>query len=329
MRARSRRPSLVPRRGPGRDGRRATGTAAVCAALVGLTWAVLGVSAPASAQVPAPPPAASPAPSAPAPGAATSTQPPEPVDVVGATEIRYDAATEEYAFRGPQVVVTQGVRRLAATVVLYNGTTRTANLPEGGTISSPTEQLSADHLTAELNARHLVADGHAQGRFLDEGQWTQLSADRIEMRDDPDHHDVTATGHVVGSRADEALSGDSLTYDRSTRLAMVNGHASLTRGGDHIQADAISANLGTRDAEATGHVVLDRADEHVHAIADRATYAGGADTAVLSGHAVLTRDRDVVNADTITMDLAQNRAHADGGVTIVAYPREEGPSSPP
>ena len=102
-----------------------------------------------------------------------------------------------------------------------------------------------------------------------------------------------------------------------------------TRGGDRLQADAISANLATRDAEATGHVILDRAAEHVHAVADRATYAGGADTAVLSGHAMLTRDRDVVTADTITMDLAQNRAHADGSVTIVAYPREEGQPSPP
>jgi len=284
---------------------------------------VLAASAPAFAQSPGP------ATSAPAPGATPAAAASEPVDVVGATEIQYDAATEQYAFRGPQVVVTQGVRRLVAPVVLYTGTTRTADLPEGGTISSPTEELSADHLTAELNARHLVADGHAQGRVLDEGEWTQLAADRIEMRDDADHHDVTATGHVVGTRADEALSGDTVTYDRTTRLAQVDGHASLTRGGDHIQADAISANLGTRDAAATGHVMLDRAGQHVHAVADRATYAGGADTAVLSGHAMLTRDRDVVHADTITMDLAQNRAQADGSVTIVAYPREEGPSSPP
>lgn len=284
---------------------------------------MLAASAPASAQAPAPAtPAQPPAPTAPA-------QSPAPVDVVGATEITYDAATEAYAFRGPEVVVTQGDRRLVATVILYNGATRRADLPEGGIISSPTAELQADHLVAELTARHLTAEGRARGRFLDEGQWTQLSADRIEMRDDADHHDVHAAGNVVGSRGDEELRADSVVYDRASRIATADGHAALTRAGDHLQADAISANLGTRDAQANGHVVLDRAGEHVHAVADRATYAGGANTAVLTGHATLTRDRDVVSADTISMDLAQNRARADGGVTLVTYPREEAQPSPP
>jgi lipopolysaccharide transport protein LptA len=256
-------------------------------------------------------------------------EPPAPVDVVGATQITYDGATEQYMFRGPQVVVTQGDRRLVSTVVLYNGKTRRAELPEGGTVSGPTAQLTADHIVAELNTRHLTADGHAQGRFLDEGEWAQFAADEIDVRDDPDHHDVHATGHVVGVRADEELRADAVAYDRTTRIATATGAASLTRGGDHLQADAISANLGTNDAEANGHVVLDRADQHLHAVADHATYAGGTETAVLTGHSAVTRDRDVVNADKITMDLAKNRAYADGSATLVAYPRGEGQSSPP
>jgi len=299
-------------RNPGCPRRTPRLAAVVLAGLAGWTCMALGGSA-----------------SAQAPGPATSAEPAQPVDVVGATEIRYDAATEQYTFRGPHVVVTQGLRRLVAPLVLYTGTARRAEMPEGGTITSPTEELSADDLVAELNARHLVADGHAQGRFLDEGEWTQLSADRIEMRDDPDHHDVTATGHVVGARADQELGGDHVVYDRATQRAAIDGHASLARGGDRLQADAVAANLATHDAEATGHVILDRAAEQLHAVADRATYAGGTDTAVLSGHARLTRDRDVVTADTITMDLARNQAHADGSVTIVAYPGAEGQPSPP
>jgi len=75
--------------------------------------------------------------------------------------------------------------------------------------------------------------------------------------------------------------------------------------------------------------VLDRASEHVHGVADRGTYAGGTATAVLSGHVVLTRDRDVVTAETITMRLNQHVAVADGPATIVAYPREGEPGPTP
>jgi len=296
-----------------RGARLGPGTAA---ALIAFVWGGVGafVAVPASAQTPP---------------AGPSGAPSLPVDVAGATHIEYDAATEQYTFRGPQVVITRGDERLAGPVVYYAATTRRAELPEHGTVSTPAETLSADHIVAELNARHLIADGRADGKFLDQGVWTSLTADRLEVRDQGDVRDVVATGHVIAVRGDEELRGDRVTYDRATQHATVEGSAVLTRGEDRLQADQIAVDTATRDAVASGHVVLDRASEHVHGVADRGTYAGGTATAVLSGHVVLTRDRDVVTAETITMRLNQHVAVADGPATIVAYPREGEPGPTP
>ena len=259
--------------------------------------------------------------STPAQGPGTPAAPPVPVDVTGATEIDYDGATEEYTFRGARVVVTRGEQRLVAPVIFYRASTRRAELPERGTVSTPTEELTADHIVAELGARHLLAEGQAAGRFLDQGVWASMTADRVEVWDQADRRDVVADGHVVAVRGDQELRGDHVTYDRGAQHATVDGDAVVTRGGDRLQADQVVADLGTRDAVATGHVTLDRTAEAMHGTADRATYTGGTDTTVLVGHAMLTRNRDVVTADTITVSMAQHHATADGQSTVVAYPQ--------
>ncbi|HYM70635.1 MAG TPA: LptA/OstA family protein, partial [bacterium] len=234
----------------------------------------------------------------------------------------YDAATEEYTFRGPRVVVTRGEQRLVAPVIFYRASTRRAELPERGTVSTPTEELTADHIVAELGARHLLAEGQAAGRFLDQGVWASMTADRVEVWDQADRSDVVANGHVVAIRGDQELRGDRVTYNRGAQHATVDGDAVVTRGGDRLQADQVVADLGTRDAVATGHVTLDRTSDAMHGTADRATYTGGTDTTVLTGHAMLTRNRDVVTADTITVNMAQHHATADGQSTVVAYPQQ-------
>ncbi len=301
---------------------RAAASAGRLAVLVALAALLHGVGLDRAWAQPAPP-----APGGPA-GAAASPRP-VPVDVQGASRIDYDAAAEEYTFRGREVVVTRGDQRLAAPVIMYRAAARRAELPERGTVSAPAGQLTADHIVAELASRHLVAEGHVDARFLDEGVWTSMSADRVEATDRPDQREVVATGHVVATRADSELRGDRITYDRAAQHATVEGDAVATRGGDRLQADRIAADLRTHDAVATGHVVLDRAAEDMHGSADRATYAGGTRTAVLSGHARVTRDRDVVTADTITVNMAQHLATADGQFTIVAYPKQGQQGTPP
>jgi lipopolysaccharide transport protein LptA len=244
-----------------------------------------------------------------------------PIHVDGASVIQYDAVTQQYLFRGPRVVATRGSQRLVAPEIRYDGVDRRAVLPRGGTISTPTMALSADLITAELDARHLLADGHVTGRMLDRGVWTSLAADRVEVDDRPDVRRAVATGDVVVARAGEEVRGDRLTYDRLAGHGEIDGHVVMTRGEDRLQADRIIVDLGTNDAEALGHVILDRRSRRVRGTADRATYDRDGQTATLSGHARLTRGQDVLTADEITMDLTRNLAVADGHPQIIAYPQ--------
>jgi lipopolysaccharide transport protein LptA len=256
---------------------------------------------------------------------------PVPVDVSGADKIEYDAATAEYIFLGADVVVTRGDERLQAPEIHYDGARRRAVLPRHGTVTSPTMSIEAYTLTADLGTRHVVAEGHVKGRLLDEGVWATVTAARIEADDRADLRRVDAAGDAAAEavvvRGDQELHGSRIIYDRTTQHGTVEGRAIALRGGDRLEADHIEGNLATQDGEAAGHVVLDRtaAGTHMHGTADRATYSGSADTVVLTGHAVVTRDRDSLAADQITVHLRDNRAVADGHPKIIAYPQNTPP----
>ena len=301
----------------------------LAAAAVFFTALAVPVAAPvfaATQPVPVPNP---PEPDVSAPAAAP--QPPAPVDVTGADRIEYDAATEMYTFVGADVVVTRGDERLEAPEIHYDGAKRRAIMPRHGTISAPTMGIEADSITADLGLRHVLAEGHVSGRFLDEGVWATVTAARLEADDRPELRRVDAAGdasaQAVVVRGDEELHGSRIVYDRTTQHGSVEGRALALRGGDRLEADHIEGDLGTKDGEATGNVVLDRtaAGAHMHGTADRATYSGTAGTVVLTGHAVVTRGRDNLAADQITVHLRENRAVADGHSKIIAYPQNTSP----
>lgn len=305
----------------------AAALAVVSAAALVSPAAAQGPPVPAAAvpAVPPVPPGGGPAQPGTAPAPKGTSGPPVPVDVGGADRITYDAATQEYTFLGAHVVVTRGTQRLEAREIHYDSAHRRAVLPRGGTITTPTMNLDADAITAELSTRHVLADGHVHGRFLDQGVWGTVTAARVEADDRPELRRVDASGDAVIVRGDEELRGNHVVYDRTTQQGTVDGHAVAVRGGDRIEADHIQGNLGTHEGVATGHVVLDRAATHVHGTADRATYSGAAGTVVLTGHAVVTRNRDQMEADQITVHLQDNRAVADGHPKIVAYPSTTSP----
>ncbi len=285
------------------------------AAILALAFGGVCLSRAAAAAAPAPPevPAASPAP------------PPLPVDVTGATVIEYDDRTQQYTFRGPRVVIARGVQRLEAPEVLYSAAGRRVVLPQGGVVSMPAMELSADRILADLVSRHIEAEGRVAGRFLDGGVWTSLTAARVVADDQPGRRQAEATGNVVAVRQDEELHADRVVYDRSTLRGVIEGHTLLIRGEDTLRADRIDVDLGAREARAAGHVLLDRAAQSMHASAEEATYSGRTETAVLSGHPVVTRDRDSLTADRLTVHLDQNLVAADGHAQIMGFPAGTGP----
>lgn len=268
--------------------------------------------------------AAPPAPAGATP-AVSPAQPPAPADVTGASVIEYDARTQQYTFRGRHVVIVQGAQRVEATEILYSAAGRRVSLPQGGTVSSPVMVLSAQRLLADLISRHIEAEGKVVGEFLDEGVWTSLAASRVVADDRPDQRHAEAVGNVVAVRQDEELHGDRIVYDRSTQHAAVEGHAVLRRGQDTLRADRVDVDLDAREARAVGHVLLDRVTPRIHAAAEEAAYSARTETAMLAGHPVVTRDRDSLAADQLSVRLGQGLVAADGHVQIVAYQGEPEP----
>lgn len=257
--------------------------------------------------------------------AASPPRPPLPADITGATVIEYDGRTQQYTFRGARVVIVRGVQRLEAPEVLYSAAGRRVALPRGGSVSTPVMEVSADRMLADLVSRHVEAEGRAAGRFLDKGIWTSLAAARMVADDQPDRRRADATGNVVAIRQDQELHGDHIMYDWGTSHGTVEGHALLRRGQDSLQADRIDADLDALEAQATGHVLLDRAAQDIHASAEEAAYSARTNTAILSGHPLVTRGRDSLTADQITVRLAEDLVTADGHAQVVGYSRGIGP----
>jgi len=267
----------------------------------------------------APPAAAGDAP------AVSPVRPPIPADITGATVIEYDGRTQQYTFRGPRVVIVRGAQRLEAPEVLYSAAGRRVVLPRGGSLSTPAMEVSADRMLADLVSRHVEAEGRVAGRFLDRGIWTSLAAARVVADDQPGQRRADATGNVVAIRQDQELHGDHIVYDWSMGHGTVEGHALLLRGQDSLRADRIDADLETREAQATGHVLLDRPTQDVHVTAEEAAYSALTETVILTGRPLVTRGRDSLTAEQITVRLAEDLVTADGRAQITGFTRGIGP----
>src|SRR6202043_1073827 len=119
-----------------------------------------------------------------------------------------------------------------------------------------TLEVTADRLVANLQTRHITADGDVAGRFSDEGgpkTWGTFNAHRLEADDRPAQRQFVATGQVVIVREDRRLSGDRVMYDDRTQQGTVDGQAELARGADRLRADHLFADLRRHEAKADDH----------------------------------------------------------------------------
>lgn len=256
-----------------------------------------------------------------------------PLEVTGASRIEYDDASQQWMFLGARVVVVRGTVRVEAPEILYRERAREVVLPRGGAVVTPTLEVTADRIAAQLGSQHVVADGHVSGRFSNGDEpspggpqqrvWTTFASDRLEADDRQELQQIVATGQVVIVRESRRLSGDRVVYRPRAQEATVDGHAELARGSDRVRADHVVADLGRQEARADDHVLLDHED--IHGTADHATYSEPAETAVLSGNVMLLRGRDTLTADRATVFLVRHTAVAEGHVRLVAYPEGSSP----
>jgi lipopolysaccharide export system protein LptA len=246
---------------------------------------------------------------------------PLPLEVTGATRIEYDDSSRQWVFHGARVVVVRGTLRIEAAEIRYAERVREVTLPSRGTVSTPTLEVTADRLMANLQTRHITADGDVAGRFSDVEEpktWATISAHRVEADDRPEQRQLVATGQVVIVREDRRLSGDRVMYDGRTQQGTVDGQAELAQGADHLRADHVFADLRRHEARADDHVQLDH--DEMHGSADHATYHEPDETAVLLGNVKIVRGGDTLTADRATVLLGRHTVIAEGRVQVVTSP---------
>jgi lipopolysaccharide export system protein LptA len=251
---------------------------------------------------------------------------PPPLDVTGATRIEYDDSSRQWVFLGARVVVVWGTLRIEAPEIRYTEKVREVMLPRRGTVSTPTLEVTADRLVANLQTRHITADGAVAGRFSDEEEpktWGTFNAHRLEVDDRPERRQLVATGQVVIVREDRRLSGDRVLYDDRTQQGTVDGQAELVRGADRLRADHVFADLRRHEASADDHVLLDH--DEIHGSADHATYNEPDETTVLVGNVKIIRGSDTLTADRATVLLGRHTVIAEGGVQVVVSPEGGSP----
>ncbi len=128
-------------------------------------------------------------------------------------------------------------------------------------------------------------------------------AEKVPVKSGPGVINGTYNGNVIVKQGDMRLRADTV------RLLIVGGHADKAYANGHIVID--SPNSGT----ATG---------------DSGVYDVGPRVATLTGHVVLTKERNVMRGQHLTVDLVTGVAKlGGGGVSGTHGGRVQGTFTPP
>jgi lipopolysaccharide export system protein LptA len=118
---------------------------------------------------------------------------------------------------------------------------------------------------------------------------------------------------LLGSHNSNApinVSSDNFIGDLATKVGTYIGNVVVIQGDMHLRADRVKVNVAqgkpTR-IEATGKVVVN-APSGI-ATGDNGIYELGPHTITMTGHVVLTKEKDVMRGTKLVMDLNTNLAH--------------------
>jgi len=127
-------------------------------------------------------------------------------------------------------------------------------------------------------------------------------AEKAPVKSGPGVINGTYSGNVIVTQGDMRLRADTV------RLLIVGGHAEKAFANGHIVID--SPNSGT----ATG---------------ESGVYEVGPRIATLTGHVVLTKEKNVMRGQQLTVDLVTGVAKLGGGVAGTHGGRVQGVFTPP
>jgi lipopolysaccharide export system protein LptA len=123
----------------------------------------------------------------------------------------------------------------------------------------------------------------------------------------------TATGLGFGKHDSNApinVSSENFTGDLATKVGTYSGNVLVIQGDMRMRADKVKVNVTqgkpTR-IEATGKVVVNAPNGT--ATGDNGVYDLGPRTITMTGHVVLTKEKDVMRGTRLVMDMNTNLAH--------------------
>lgn len=115
------------------------------------------------------------------------------------------------------------------------------------------------------------------------------------------------------SNAPIAVSADNFTGDFKTKVGMYSGNVIVKQGDIRMRANTVK--VAVKDGKpdrivADGHVILD-APSSGTASGDQGVYNLGPRTVTLTGHVILTKDKNVMRGTTLVINLDTGAATLD------------------
>lgn len=124
-----------------------------------------------------------------------------------------------------------------------------------------------------------------------------------------------ANGPTRNSNAPINVSSDAFEGNFQTKVGTYSGNVIVTQGDDKLRADTVKVDViagKPNRFEATGHVVF--VSPSGTATGDNGVYDLGPRTITLTGHVVLTKEKDVMRGTSLVVDMntGQSRLVARG-----------------
>jgi lipopolysaccharide export system protein LptA len=125
-------------------------------------------------------------------------------------------------------------------------------------------------------------------------------------------HNASANGALGGHVSDAPInvSSDNFVGNFETKVGTYIGNVIVTQADYKLRADQVRVNVVSGKPgrfDATGHVVF--VSTSGTATGDNGVYDLGPRTVTLTGHVVLTKDKDVMHGTALTVNMVTGESH--------------------
>jgi lipopolysaccharide export system protein LptA len=139
-----------------------------------------------------------------------------------------------------------------------------------------------------------------------------VSAATVPVGSNPPAHTAPANGALAGHVSDAPInvSSDNFVGNFETKIGTYTGNVIVTQADYKLRADQVRVNVVNNKPSrfnATGHVVF--VSSSGTATGDTGVYDLGPRTVTLTGHVVLTKDKDVMHGTALTVNMVTGESH--------------------